>query len=379
MSTARASLPRISPRAWEHPSDASALAAMRKMPGFDLLVRKFVGLVSERRLRYLFLASAVRVNERQFRDVHRVYTECLEVLDFDHPPELFVAQTPFVNAGAVGTDEPFIVLNSGTLELADEDELRLIIGHELGHILSGHVLLKTMLAMLVRMSVARLGLPLVGLVRFAVVAALLEWDRKSELSSDRAALLCGQDPEVAYRLFMKMAGGRSVGQMDVAEFVAQAEEYEAGGDRISSVLKLLNLSGQRHPFWVLRLAELKRWVEHGDYAQILEGTYPRRDEEAEAPVAEDSEASGEGEPGSERERATENRDPFLSTLREVGAQLAETGSSLLGSLFGWGKGGGARAAEEDDTKEGKDILDDVPRDPGDEAGPSPDAPEDDAR
>lgn len=347
----RVRLAEISPRAWEHPADRAALTAMRKVPGFDLFVRKFVGLISERRLRYLFLGSAVRVNERQFRDVNRLYAECLEILDVDPRPELFVAQTPFVNAGAVGSDEPFIVLNSATLELTDDAELRMVIGHELGHILSGHVLFKTMLAILIRLSVARLGIPLVGLVRFAIITALLEWDRKSELSSDRAALLCGQDPWVAYRLFMKMAGGKAVDQMDITEFVAQAEEYEAGGDKLDSVLKLLNLSGQRHPFWVLRLAEIKRWVERGDLQHILDGEYPRRGADEEASVVDDFKDSAK----TYKDSAAETKDPLFQTIRDLGSQIAESGSSFFGNLFGRGKGG----AHEDDTKAAKDALDEM--------------------
>src|SRR5438874_9267821 len=45
-------------------------------------------------------------------------------------------------------------------------------------------------------------------VLLPVQLALLEWYRKSELSSDRAGLLACQDPTASMRMFLKMAGDR---------------------------------------------------------------------------------------------------------------------------------------------------------------------------
>src|SRR5690606_26744125 len=114
-------------------------------------------------------------------------------------------QTPLVNAGAYGMDRPFIVLNSGALRLLDDDELTYLLGHELGHIMSGHVLYRTMTVILLQL--AQMGFPVVGLAARAVLIALLEWSRKSELSADRAGLLSLQNPEAALKAFMKLAGG----------------------------------------------------------------------------------------------------------------------------------------------------------------------------
>ncbi|MBW1872054.1 MAG: M48 family metallopeptidase, partial [Deltaproteobacteria bacterium] len=230
----RKRFPKLSIRAIEHPADRAALTTLRKVPGFDIALKKLIGLLGERSLRTIYLASAVRVNERQFGDLFKIYSECIEILDVEEQPELFVSQTPFVNAGAIGTDRPFIVLNSATIALLSNDELRFILGHELGHILSDHVLYKTMLNLLLRMSVVRFGIPLGWLAIFAIIAALNEWDRKSELSADRAGVLCVQDPPTSYGVFMKLSGGASADQMNLDEFIRQAEDYESGGDKLDS-------------------------------------------------------------------------------------------------------------------------------------------------
>ncbi|MCA9564482.1 MAG: M48 family metallopeptidase, partial [Myxococcales bacterium] len=325
----RVSLPGLSSTAFVHPADQAALSALRKVPALDLILRKLIGFIGERSVRLVYLASAVKVGEHQFPRLNTIYQECLETLGVEERPELYVSQTPFVNAGAVGVDEPFIVLNSGTLSLMSEEQIRFILGHELGHIICDHVLYKTMLGILVNLSAFRLGIPLTGLALFAVVAALSEWDRKSELTCDRSGLLCVQNPEVAYESFMKMAGGGKVDDMSLATFVAQAEEYESYGDHLDGVFKLLNLVGRRHPFFVLRLAELKRWAEGGDYEKILTGDYARRGD-AEPTVYQSIAQSAE----SYKASASESRDPLIGFLRDLGTSVGEKGSSLWGSVRG---------------------------------------------
>jgi Zn-dependent protease with chaperone function len=184
-----------------------------------------------------------------------------------------------VNAGAYGMSEPFIILNSGTIWLLSDDELAYILGHELGHIMSDHVLYRTMTEILIQL--AGMGFPIVGLAARAVLVALLEWYRKSELSSDRAGLLAVQDPEVAMMAMLKMAGGipdgsKYLNEYNLDEFIVQAEEYRTGGDVADQVYKVLNLMATTHPFWTLRVSEIRGWIEAGEYDRILRGEYARR-------------------------------------------------------------------------------------------------------
>ncbi len=269
---ARRILTDIAPRAWEHPADKAALAALRRLPVFDEVLKKLFGFFGEKPVRLAFQANAVKVSPNQFGRVHGLYLDVLETMDSEEYP-LFISQTPIVNAGAYGMDRPFIILNSGTVGLLDDEELAFILGHELGHILSDHVLYRTMTFLLLQL--ASMGFPIVGLAARAVLVALLEWQRKSELSSDRAGLLSIQDPEVVMGTMLKMAGGGSTDETSLQEFIVQAEEYQAGGDVADQVFKILNLMGSTHPFWVLRVSELRSWIEGGDYDRIIRGEYPR--------------------------------------------------------------------------------------------------------
>ncbi|HEY0811301.1 MAG TPA: M48 family metallopeptidase [Longimicrobiales bacterium] len=265
----------IDSAAWEHPADKAALAALRRIPGFDTVLKTLFGVFGEKPIRLAFQANAVKVGPKQFPEIHAQYQEVLKVLDAPSY-DLFISQTPLVNAGAYGMKKPFIVLNSGAVRLLNRDEMIFLLGHELGHIMSGHVLYRTMTVLLLQL--ATLGFPVVGLAARAVLIGLLEWMRKAELSSDRAGLLTGQDPEVALATLMKLAGGGYDNETNLNEFMIQADEYRQGGDVADAVFKILNLLGSTHPFHVLRAAELRDWIEAGDYDRVLRGEYKRRGE-----------------------------------------------------------------------------------------------------
>ena len=273
---ARRILTEIAPHSWEHPADKAALQALRRIPVFDDILRKIFGFMTERAFRLAFQASAVKVSEKQYPKVYAIYKESLKTLDVQKEYPLFISQTPIVNAGAWGMEQPFIILNSGTVRLLDDDELAYVIGHEIVHIMSDHVLYKSMTMIL--LNLATMGFPIVGLAARAILVALLEWQRKSELSSDRAGLLTVQDPQVVLGTMLKMAGGGSGDEADLQEYIMQAEEYREGGDVVDQVFKVLNLLAQTHPFYTIRVNELRTWIESGDYDRIIRGEYARRGE-----------------------------------------------------------------------------------------------------
>ncbi len=315
----------IAADSWEHPADRAALAALRRVPAFDEVLRKLFGFFGEKPIRLAFQANAVRVSGKQFPDVHARYTRVLETLDAPEHYPLFVSQTPIVNAGAYGMEHPFIVLNSGAIRLLDEEELVFLLGHELGHVMSGHVLYRTMLVILLQL--ANIGYPIVGFAARAVLVGLLEWYRKSELSSDRAGLLACQDPQIALGTSLRLAGGGRDDETDLNEFLAQADEYRESGDVADSVFKVLNLLGTTHPFHTLRAAELRDWVESGAYDRILRGEYHRRGE-PDAPYLDDLRAAGQ----SYREGAREIFDQMAEGARDAADKVRQAVADALRGL-----------------------------------------------
>jgi hypothetical protein len=313
----RVTLTDISSRAWEHPADRGALVALRQLKGFDFVLRKMSGLINERAFRLQYLGSAIRVDERQFPKVHRLYTEAATTLDVRTLPELYVINSPIWNAVTIGMDKPFIVLNSALLQGLDDEETRFILGHELGHAQSGHALYQSLLLWLMRLTGAVNWMPIGALGLRAIIAALHEWSRKAELSGDRAGLLAVQDPAVALRVQMKLASGGQLAELDTTAFLAQGTEYEGAGDLRDSVLKLLLLEAQTHPLAVIRAHELRRWVDEGEYTTIVSGTYPKRQEDGDASMTQEAKNAAK----SYSDAFARSQDPLAKLLRDAGDGL----------------------------------------------------------
>jgi len=292
----RVAFPQIAGVSWEHPADRAALQAMRAVPGFDDVVRKIIALLGgERGIRLLFQGNAVRTGPSQFPTAHALLVEVATTFDWHKVPEMYVTQTPLFNAGAYGVDDPFIVLHSAALELLDEEELRVLISHEFGHVASGHSLYRTIAEIFLAISLGALPF-LAGIALLPIRLAVLEWSRKSELSSDRAGLLGSQNVIASQQLFMKMAGAYrgalESGQMSLDPFISQANEYATTNDGLDIVYKILNTLALTHPMNTVRAAELQRWIQSGDYERILRGEYTRRGAEAkERPLKDDFRAA----------------------------------------------------------------------------------------
>src|SRR3954471_22866157 len=175
-------LPQISSRAWEHPADRAALDTLRAIPGFDEVVRKVAGFIKERGVRQIFLANAVQVGPTQRPRLHALLVDVCTTMDWTvEIPELYVTDSPQANAYAVGFEHPFIVITSGALELLEsDDERRFLLAHELGHIMSGHMVYRTI--SMVILAVGSLALIPVGIALLPFQLGLLEWHRKSEFS-----------------------------------------------------------------------------------------------------------------------------------------------------------------------------------------------------
>lgn len=278
----------ISPKAYEHPADRAATAALKSIPGMEAVVRKLIEFGYERTIRQSLMAASVRLGPDQMPDIWQRYETVVATLDMPETYALYVAQQPTVNAMAIGSKEPMIVVLSGSISLFDDDELDTVLAHEVGHIHSDHVLYRTALFILLQlMPLGRIpslaGLPLLG-----IRAALLEWFRAAELSCDRAATLVNRDPLTTARTLMVMAGGISSKNLNLDAFLRQGQEFKEWGstwDRFARLRIELNLT---HSFPVRRVSELMDWVRSGEYDRIIDGDYRKRDQ----PVDPKEEAGG---------------------------------------------------------------------------------------
>lgn len=264
----------LRPQAYEHPFDRQALDALQGTRGLETLVRKCNEWGFERLLRVQLTGSNLKVTADAFPQVHSMFVDVCHTLDLPQVPELYIGAGGDVNAFTAGVEHPIVVLNAGAIDQLSDDELRFVMAHELGHVKSGHVLYYQIAEFLPLISEA-IGDATFGvgaLLGVGLQAALLNWRRKSEHTADRAGLLAVQDLPVALSTLMKLAGlpQRYRDTVNVDDFIAQAREFDAlDSDKLSWFAKWLSVTGQSHPWTVLRAKECLAWVDEGGYERVL--------------------------------------------------------------------------------------------------------------
>ena len=267
----------ISPKAYEHPADRAATAFLHRLPFFDPVVKKLLELTVERRMMQLLLGNSVRLGDSQLPEIWSAHRAAYTTLDIAAVPALHIIQAPLANALTLGAHRPTVLLQSGIVPMLDAPELRAVLAHEAGHVLSEHVRYRTTLQLLLSFTVPRL--PLMGRIPLqALIAALLAWYRAAELSCDRAAAIVLRDPLVPCRALMHLAGGGPEG-LNLDAFIQQADEYVEWDDLFDRRQRLGSELGSTHPFPVRRVYELTRWVKSGEYDRIIAGEYVHRGEE----------------------------------------------------------------------------------------------------
>jgi Zn-dependent protease with chaperone function len=279
-----ATYPGISSEAFRHPLDFQAEQALRSVPGFNLVASKFVEFIYERPQLVYLMGNSIQAGPRQYATIYGMFRECVRDLDMYPEPSLFVSQNPQVNSYAMGQEHPYIVINTGLLDLLTDDEIKTVLAHELGHIKCGHTILIQMAMWVVNAAsvIGEMTFGLGNIVSNGLIVAFYEWRRKAELSADRAALLVMENPRTVMTTMMKISGGsnRFIDECSLEEFIKQSESYRnLDEDGLNQVYKALMYAGVNgmlsHPFPVERIHYLQEWTNSIEYRDIEKGDYAR--------------------------------------------------------------------------------------------------------
>jgi Zn-dependent protease with chaperone function len=214
---------------YEYAADRMALATFKAIPGGDWIIKKFLNFYLNLKIPDL-MGSAVKVSGTQFPEIHRLVLKISQVLGVE-PPPVYLREDPTLNAETFGTDEKnvYVVVNRGLAEVARPRELAFVLGHEIGHIKSEHVLYLTIAHWLARGGIFALSrLPVVGdisrMLEYPAELVLNSWQRRAEITVDRAGLICCQDLVSAQRALALLGlGSRDLAdQIHIDELEEQA-------------------------------------------------------------------------------------------------------------------------------------------------------------
>ena len=258
-------------KSYEHDFDKAALKTMRALPGFDTVVNFFLNWTYIKWHVIELQGSNFLVTRESCPELYELVHDVADTLDVRPLPRFYTQWGYNINGYTTGyKEDTLLVLNSGTVDLLEEDELRFVAGHEMGHVKSGHVIYHTM-GELFNNAIGQI--PLVSSLTTPIYYALMYWIRMSEFTADRAGLLACQNIDAAVSAIIKMSGLpiKYFEKMDKASFIKQANEFKNSFSGFTDkAIKTITISSSSHPWTVLRAAELISWYDSDNYRQLVE-------------------------------------------------------------------------------------------------------------
>ena len=251
-----------------HPLDESARNKLEDLPGFQKLMEWYLKIGTERMIHGTYTANYIRLSPTQLPELYNRLPRICEQFGIEEP-EFFLSMNPYPNAWTVGDHKTFLTITSGLVEFLNDDELDAVIAHECGHIRCRHGLYHTVGYYLFGLLVA--SIPLARTLSMPIAEALLYWQRRSELSADRAASLLQDDSSAISHALLRLAGGPSsiTEKLNIEEYAKQAEDYtEIRKNRWDRILQNLSIMGTSHPFMSVRFSELSKWEKSEEFRSI---------------------------------------------------------------------------------------------------------------
>jgi Zn-dependent protease with chaperone function len=160
------------------------------------------------------LGGGLRIHAGQFGHVYAVVDDCARMMRMP-TPHVFIRDDPFVPVVAIGIGDPYaIVISAQFVEHFQPDELRFLVGRELGHIASGHTRYTSLLSSN-------------GRENGVIAVAFGAWLRKIDYTADRIGLLCCGSLDAAMRAIAVSAFGGVGRRVDLGAFAGQLKELHA--------------------------------------------------------------------------------------------------------------------------------------------------------
>jgi Zn-dependent protease with chaperone function len=293
--------PGLSGKHFMHPLDRTSMQAVIERVTGSLVRGQIEKLMKEAEEEFflLNLADNTRLDHSQGGSLYRLVVEAAEVFSMS-VPHVFLDTTPSVQPRTVGGAKACLIIPSTAVSDLSDSQLRVVIAHELGHILCGHSFYRLLAENFEHVSKLAATVPFLGpVLSLGLQLLLFDWYRKSELSADRAALLGTQDLDAIQQTLLWFAGSQSrIGHELTSDgFRRQAEEFRAaierrreGGlvDRMGYLLSgmMLQQALSPHPWPAVRLHEITQWAASDEYQRLLAGQYDLPTSEADASSSE---------------------------------------------------------------------------------------------
>lgn len=309
------------PTLYRHELDQRAFEALSAFPKFVQLHESYIANVDEKAAKIDFLSSAIRLSENQFPEIYNLLPPICEKLGIA-VPELYYIKSKEINAATCGNTNPYIYVTSALVEKMSREMIASVLAHECGHIACKHYLYHSMAGQLINgvdsSPLARIP-AIRKLLTPTLVKALLFWDRCSELSADRAAVLCDGTADKTVDVLLKIHGYENINR---EEFLRQAMDLRAfiSDSKSNRLMEQMLVQNESHPRLATRAYECYTWANTEEFPKILDGTY---NVERKVEISTDSQeiVSAELSISAESPETTIDVDDLNEALYRVNAEL----------------------------------------------------------
>jgi len=245
-------------------SDLALYQTLQKHPDVKRVNVQRAEAESPTGIRRNLLATSVRLTSGMAPDIRKMADECIEMLGVELPLELYVYSSPQFNAACFKPEDDrlYVMFSSSLLEGFNSQELKFVMGHELGHHVYDHHAIP-------------IGYLLRGNERPdpQLALELFAWSRYAEISADRAGAHCAQNMDAVARALFKLSSGLTskIVQFSLDDFVAQVDDMKAGDDEPGQGATRADWFST-HPFSPLRVKALKLFERSELYRHAKDAT-----------------------------------------------------------------------------------------------------------
>ena len=205
---------------------------------------------------------SLKVQEELLPEFYALCQEVKQKLKFDEKVDFYITGDSTVNAFSLAAEDegaPHIVnVNSALFDLMSQDELRFVIGHELGHLINKDSALSRLI---------RFVFPPETRVPVSLQYKIRLHEQLAELVADRYGYIAAEDLGVCVTAFFKMASGLDLAKINVSIDALIADNSR----RLEYFLNDKGVSRASHPVNPIRVQALNLFANAKTQQELHDG------------------------------------------------------------------------------------------------------------